>query len=295
MRTDEEGNMWPDDDAKPIEEDDIVFNPNEPRGDLGMTMEEAEDYIAKLEAENKRVEAENLRIISHGPSVEDLRVQNKQNLLLANEINRIGKQLDEEKKESYGLRDKQWRLNNKLSDRTANMGIAIGAVILFGIGLFILCGWQADTLREKNAEVDRLVAEANMSTEQTAAATTVNQPAVPELQTNTEPPISIYIKTAKLLKREPAGKRWPLIIQLDDGRKVRVFVSPWTHRHASVQDGCLPLGRIRLEEQCVIDPTWRDPDSEWIEEPLFKFSLDDYGPRKKSVRQAQDKPQRAEY
>ncbi|TSC89290.1 MAG: hypothetical protein G01um10143_671 [Parcubacteria group bacterium Gr01-1014_3] len=290
-------------DAKPIEEDDIVFNPNEPRGDLGMTMEEAEDYIAKLEAENKRVEAENLRVISHGPSVEDLRVQKEQNLLLVNENNKIGKQLDEAQRESYGLRNREWRSNNELDNRTATMGIVIGAVTLATVVLFCICMMQTKALSEKKAEIDRLTAAAKMPAEPMAVATNVSQPAAPELQTNTEPLTSIYVRSAKLLKIEPAGERWPLIIELDDDRKMRVFVSPYRHYLSGEYRYNLPINNFFLMEHCVIDPTWRDPDSEWIEEPLFKFSLDDYGQKRKSVRrirqahhkQAQDKPQRAEY
>lgn len=270
---------------------DIVFNPNEPRGDLGLTMEEAEDYIAKLEAENKRLEAENLCVIKKGASDDTalIQVPGYQIADLLEQKKRLVKERDQYKDSAKGW-ERSWEELDFKNDRK-NLAIGVLIVVLFvSVFAFLIIVKDVDQINGHQATIDKLTKEleiARAGTTQTEAVVTKTEEPTP--QAFAEPLTSIYVRTATLLNAEPFSEHWPLIIQLDDGRKLRVFVSPHIYYRAM---GCArfihtPFYGFYIKDYCLIDPTWHDPDDEFEAEPLFKFSLDDYGPKRK--------PKRAEY
>ncbi len=286
--------MPPDDpNAKPDENDaDIVFNPNEPRGDMGMTMEDAEDYITKLEAENKHLEAENLRIISHR-TVADPKFQDQNKVIagLMEQNQDLTRDRDNYKVSADNWRrefDKFVKLNSNRKIAAEVGFIALGIAVLSSVGLADVWSNEAIEKQERIHQLTQELQQARVEVPEAEAIAT-NSEMQPDVVVTGERE-SIALPFAKLIAVEKADYNWPIIIETEDGRKMRVLVSPALYQSSlAVPQIELPRRRFKIMEYVVIDPTWQDPDSEYLEEPLFKFSLDDY------VRKKKPTAERAEY
>lgn len=164
------------------------------------------------------------------------------------------------------------------------LGVILGVVLLVAAFAIIGCAKGNDDCQATINNLTKALEMARAGTTQTEAIATKTGELTS--QAVAEPMISIYVHDFTLLKQEPVDQNWPLIIKFDDGRKMRVFVSPLAYRIISAQK-VPPNGGFIINQYVTIDPNWHDPDGDLIEESLFKFSLDDYGPKKR--------PKRAEY
>lgn len=259
----------------PNEAAPVVFvdDPNKPRSPkMDLTLEECEELIDGLTEKNQMLEKANENL-EQGLKKERVRITN----------------------DPIGLAEKVLALqntNDDLADANDKKSLVIEVLGVSAMVLVVVLVsmWAGVYLREDyhRTTINKLTKELEMTRGmQTEAVATNTEESAPQIKV--EPLTSIYIDRATLLKAEPAGEYWPIIIQLNDGRKMRVFVNPKIHYKAmgNTKFGYIPMHNFPIMDYCLIDPTWHDPDGDLIEEPLFKFSLDDYGPKRK--------PKRAEY